>query len=370
MFRSRTIHVCAALLFLGVAIAQAGERWTKEQAAAWGKAHPRLVGCNYIPSTAINQLEMWQAETFDPATIDRELGWAEGLGFNTVRVFLHDIPWREDRNAFFNRIDKFLEIAHKHKIGVMLVPFDGVWDPSPKAGKQRDPKPYVHNSGWVQSPGKEILSDPKKIDALEGYIKDLVGRFHDDKRIDAWDLFNEPDNPNRNSYGKVELPNKAEVALVLLKKSFAWARAMNPTQPLTSGVWAGDWNEDKLSPMARYQLEESDVISFHDYSRLDVLKRRVESLKRFGRPILCTEYMARPAGSRFDPNLGYLVEQGVAAYNWGFVDGKSQTIYPWDTWEKTYTAEPPVWFHDIFRKDGSVYDEKEVAYIRKVTGKK
>ena len=103
-------------------------------------AQPWLVGCNFLPSTAINQLEMWQPETFDAATIDRELGWAESLGFNTVRVFLHDLPWNDDRDAFFKNVDKFLEIAAKHKIRPMIVFFDGVWDPDPQSGPQNRPR--------------------------------------------------------------------------------------------------------------------------------------------------------------------------------------------------------------------------------------
>ena len=105
-------------------------------------------------------------------------------------------------------------------------------------------------------------------------------------------------------------------------------------------------------------------------NELDRMKADVEALKRYRRPILCTEYMARPAGSRFDPILAYLKKEGVGAYNWGFVDGKSQTIYPWDSWQKRYDGEPPVWFHDIFRTDGAPYDRKEVEYIRSVTGVK
>ena len=97
---------------------------------------------------------MWQADTFDPVTIDRELGWAEGLGFNSIRVFLHNIPFDQDREGFLKRIDRFLAIAERHKIGVMLVLFDAVWDPNPAPGKQREPKKGLHNSGWVQSPGE------------------------------------------------------------------------------------------------------------------------------------------------------------------------------------------------------------------------
>jgi len=349
--------------------ARAEGPWPAEKANAWYKARPWPVGCNFNPSTAINQLEMWQAETFDPGTIGRELKWAEDLGFNSVRVFLHNIPWDQDREGFLRRMETFLELADEHKISVMFVLFDSVWDPFPKAGPQRAPKPHVHNSGWVQAPGLEILKDPARHGELEGYVKGVVGRFWNDRRVLAWDVFNEPDNTNGSSYGKHEPTNKPGLALALLKKTFAWAREANPTQPLTSGVWIGSWDEGKMSPMSAYQLEESDVISFHTYDPLPKAKARVASLRRYGRPLLCTEYMARPLGSTIDPLLGDFREERIGAYNWGFVAGKSQTIYPWDSWGKAYTGEPKVWFHDIFRADGTPYDPREVEYIRRVTGK-
>lgn len=365
----KIIATLAFTLGLASSTRAADGPWPVEKAAAWAKEHPWLVGCNYAPSTAINQLEMWQADTFDLATIDRELGWAESLGFNSLRVFLHHIPWEQDSDGFLKRIDQFLEVADRHHIGVMLVLFDGVWDPYPHAGKQPAPRRGLHNSGWVQSPGRVILAAPSRHDELKGYVTGVVSRFRNDRRVHAWDLFNEPDNPNKSSYGRLELPNKAEMALALLRKAFAWARAANPDQPLTAGVWSGDLTKaDALSPINKFMLEQSDVISFHNYHELDALKRDVETLKRYRRPILCTEYMARPAGSRFDPLLAYLKSEGVGAYNWGFVDGKSQTIYPWDSWQKRYLAEPPVWFHDVFRTDGTPYDAKEVDYIRSVTG--
>jgi hypothetical protein len=365
----RIVEFVAFTLLLAPSSASARDQWTKEQANAWYAGMPWLVGSNYIPSTAVNQLEMWQAETFDPATIDRELGWAEGLGFNSVRVFLHHLLWEQDREGFLKRMEQFLMIAEKHKIGVMFVPLDAVWDPNPKLGVQPPPRPHVHNPGWVQSPGAEILKDPSRHDSLKGYIQGVIGHFRADKRVHAWDLFNEPDNTNGSSYGKLEPKDKPELSLMLLKKVFAWAREMDPSQPLTSGVWAGDWSPGKISPMARFQLDASDVVSFHSYNPLPHLKSRIEPLKSLGRPILCTEYMARPEGSTFEAVMGYLRDQKIAAYNWGFVAGKSQTIYPWNSWQKPYTAEPTVWFHDIFRKDGTPYDPKEVALIRRITGK-
>jgi hypothetical protein len=346
-------------------------QWSPEQANDWYRNRPWIVGCNYSPSTAINQLEMWQPETFDPAAIDRELGWAEDIGFNTVRVFLHDLLWQQDAKAFLARMDKFVEIADKHHIGVIFVPFDAVWDPNPHLGKQHDPTPHVHNSGWVQSPGAEILKDPARQDELKPYLQGVIAHFKTDPRVTAWDIFNEPDNPNVPAYAKQELTNKSDMAFVLLKKAFAWAREVGPSQPLTAGVWQrGRWGvTDSLLPMEKYMLEQSDIISFHNYGSLDEIKRCVDDLRRFNRPVICTEYMARPNGSTFHPIMGYLKEQKIGAINWGFVNGKTQTIYPWDSWRKTYTAEPKVWFHDIFRADGTPFDANEVTYIKSVTGK-
>jgi hypothetical protein len=346
-------------------------RWNAEKANAWYRDKGWLVGCNFVPSSAINQLEMWQVDTFDLATIDRELGWAQQLGFNSIRVFLHHLLWQQDREGFLKRIDRFLDAVDRHGIGVMFVLLDGVWDPLPKLGKQHDPRPHVHNSGWVQSPGAEILADPARYQELEPYIKGIVGHYRADKRIHVWDIFNEPDNPNRSSYSKQELPKKADASFALLKKAFYWAREADPTQPVTAGLWREDWSEpEKMAPLHRFMLDESDILTFHEYGELKEMERRVEMLRRYGRPILCTEYMARPRKSTFDPILGFLKEQKVGAYNWGFVAGKTQTIYPWDSWEKSYTAEPRIWFHDIFRKDGTPYDPAEVAYIKRTKQKK
>ena len=358
------LSVCSSLA------SAAAQRWTPEQARDWYKQQPWLVGCNYSPSTAINELEMWQPDTFDLPTIDRELGWAEGLGFNTVRVFLHNLPWKDDADGYLRRIDQFLQVADKHHIKPMFVLFDACWDPFPKSGKQRPPQPGLHNSGWVQAPGREYLEDRSRWGELEAYVKGVVGHFKNDPRVLAWDLFNEPDNTNRSSYGKQEPPNKPLLALGLLQEEFAWCRDLSPSQPLTTGVWVGNWGDPKkLSPMEREQLENSDVISFHDYAKLPEMKLAVEHLRRYGRPLLCTEYMARPMGSTFETILPYLQEQNVAAYNWGFVAGKTNTIYPWDSWQHPYASEPPVWFHDIFRTDGTPYNSQETHDIKELTGK-
>ncbi len=363
------VLVATLLAFaLSVELASAQSRWSEEKANAWSKNHRWMVGCNFSPSTAINQLEMWQAETFDPVTIDRELGWAEGLGFTSVRIFLHDLLWQQDSKGLLQRMDQFLALAHKRNIGVMFVLFDSCWDPNPKLGTQRAPKPFLHNSGWMQSPGHEFMANPARLDELKPYVQGVIGHFKNDARIDFWDLYNEPDNMNVPAYNKFEPTNKVESARMLLEKTFAWAREMKPSQPLSSAPWLGPWADAaKLSPMERAQFDSSDIITFHNYDGLDKLKPCVENLRRYNRPILCTEYMARPVGSKFDPNLRYMKEQKVGAYNWGFVSGKTQTIFPWDSWTRTYTNEPPLWFHDIFRADGSAYKPEEVKFIKSLT---
>jgi len=348
----------------------ATKQWTPQEAHDWYAAQPWLVGSNFVPSTAINELEMWQADTFDLPTMDRELGWAESLGMNTMRVFLHNLLWQGNGADLLDRMEKFLVVADKHHIRITFVLLDSVWDPNPKLGKQRNPRPHVHNSGWVQAPGAEMLRHPSRWDKdLKPYVIGVIGHFRDDKRVLMWDLMNEPDNGN-GSYKKDELPNKAKVALQLLGKEWKWARSADPVQPLTSGVWQGDdWSSDKkLSKMARFQLHNSDVITYHSYDPPKQMQERIDSLKHFHRPIICTEYMARPRGSTFQSILPLLKKESVGAYNWGFVSGKSQTIYPWDSWEKVYTAEPAVWFHDIFRQDGAPFSADEVALIRKLTG--
>jgi len=372
--RNRSVNqiLCVGFLLAALNAAWAADqvslRWPEEKAQVWRQKTGWLVGCDFLPSTAINQLEMFQAETFDLETIDRELGWAQSLGFNAARVYLHDRLWQQDAQGFLKRLDQFLGVADKHGVGVVFVLFDSCWDPFPKTGPQRAPKPHLHNSGWVQSPGADVLLDPSKQPQLEGYVTGVVGRFRDDPRVRAWDVWNEPDNMNRSSYSKREPVNKVDLVLPLLKKAFAWARQAKPSQPLTSGVWIGTWPDPaKLSPTEEVQLSQSDVISFHNYNHLASLKEAVENLSRYHRPLLCTEFMSRGNGSFFDPNLGYLKSRGVAAFNWGLVDGKSQTIYPWDSWTKSYDAEPALWFHDIFRRDGKPYRPEEVAYIRDVT---
>lgn len=344
----------------------ARDRWTPEEARDWYSGQPWLVGCNYIPSNAINQLEMWQADTFDEAINDRELGWAASLGFNTIRVYLHDLLWH-DPPGFLARVDHFLAIASRHGIRPLFVLLDGIWDPHPRLGPQRAERPRVHNSGWLQSPGAEILADPSRHAELQPYVSGVIGHFRDDERVLGWDIFNEPDNPNY-AYVADEPAGKQELALALIREAYAWARAAQPSQPITSGVWRTEWVQTgALSPLDEFQLGESDVLSFHCYSGPARLLERLDELEARGRPVFLTEYLARPYGSTFEDVLPVLKARNVGAYNWGLVSGKTQTIYPWDSWVKSYDSEPAPWFHDILRPDGAPYSPAEAAFLHEIT---
>lgn len=349
----------------------AAERWTEKNANKWYAKQPWFVGSNFIPSNAINQIEMWQGDTFDPQEIDRELGWAQKIGMNTMRVFLDDLVWQQNPKGFQQRIEVFLKIADRHGIRPIFVLFDSCWDPFPKLGAQREPRPGVHNSGWVQSPGAKSLQDPNDRTRLEAYVKFLISTFGKDSRILAWDLWNEPDNTNAGSYGRQDPSDKVKTVQTLLPMVFLWAREKHPTQPLTSAVWAGDWSSnDHLSPMSRIQLDQSDIISFHNYGPPAEFEARIAWLKRYNRPIFCTEYMARPRGSTFESILPIAKKYKVAAINWGLVAGKTQTYLPWDSWQHPYTdRESAEWFHDVFKEDGKPYKQQEVDFIRKITSK-
>lgn len=341
-------------------------RWTAEKAHDWMDRNNWLVGCNYIPSNAINQLEMWQAETFSPELIDKELSWAASLGFNTVRVFLHNLLWDQDSEGFLNRIDTFLDIAYSHNIRTMLVLFDAVWDPFPKLGVQPMPKHNVHNSGWVQSPGYDVLNNPNSYDSLHDYVTGVVSHFKNDERVLIWDLYNEPDNMNIASYKDDDyVVHKAELSMALLKKTINWVRLINPVQPITMAPWQNDWSCDtKITALDNYMFSHSDIVSFHCYEDKEGTEKRIKDIQRYGRPMICTEYMARPFDSTFQEILPLFQKYGIGAYNWGFVAGKSQTHCPWDSWQIKYEKEPELWFHDIYRENGEPYIKEEVEYLQ------
>jgi hypothetical protein len=346
------IFLCLSF-FYDLSAQNARPVWPRYAAIRWYNQQGWVRGCDFIPSTAVNQLEMWQAETFDTVTISRELGYAQSIGLNCMRVFLHHLAWQKNSGGFKYRLEQYLSIANRKNIKTIFVFFDDCWNESYQAGTQPPPKPGIHNSRWLRDPGKLLYEDSTLMDALETYVKDVMLTFKEDKRILLWDLYNEPGNSN---YG-----NKS---LVLLKKVFQWGREVNPVQPLTAGVWSKD-----LVELNNFQLTASDVITYHNYEDEKAHLQAIDSLKKYGRPLICTEYMARLRNSTFFNIMPLLKKENIGAINWGLVSGKTNTIYAWDT-PVPGGAEPKIWFHDIFRPDGTPYSQAEIELIRSLTGAK
>ena len=354
---------------------QAGRLWTKQEANDWYAAQPYLLGANYTTSTAINQLEMFQSDTFDPETITRELGWAkEKFGMNVMRVYVHDLLWKDDPEGLIDRFDQLLTIANNHSMRVMPVLFDSVWNPDPELGPQHRPIPGVHNSGWLQSPSRHDLIDPEKDEHFKSFVQGFIGAFATDRRIILWDLWNEPENSGGGSYKKLQLPEERARIEKLLPWVFEWAREVKPAQPLSSGVWIGkSWapHSDSLTPIQKYQLEQSDIITFHNYGWPESFEARIEQLRPYGRPLINTEWMARGNGSTVDTILPIAAGENVGMINWGLVDGRTQTRFPWDSWKSPYILqEPSVWFHDLMHKDGTPYRNRESDIFLKVSAEK
>ena len=341
-------------------------RWSADRANSWYQAQGWLVGANYVTSTAVNQLEMFQPGTYDPRRIDSELGYARLLGLNTVRVFLHDPLWAQDPRGFLSRLSQFVAIAAGRGIKPLFVLFDSCWNPFPRAGQQPPPTPGVHNSGWVQSPGAEHIDDPRYRTVLYNYVTGILSQFRSDNRVLGWDLWNEPDNPAR-VYRKVERKDKQELVAALLPQVFQWARSVDPVQPLTSAVWNGSWGDpSSRSEISGIQLDNADVVTFHSYGKPAEFESRVSELSSLGRPILCTEYLARPLGSTVEGILPIAKRHNVGAFNWGFVAGKTQTYLPWDSWDHPYRSVPKSWFSDLVQPDGQPFSNGEIQTIRQL----
>lgn len=290
-----------------------------------------LRGFNYVPSNAVNDTQFW--EEFDLATIDRELGYGEGLGLNSVRVFIQYLVYEHDPKGLIDRLDAFLGCATKHGMSVMPVLFDDCFRPEPQLGPQPAPVPNEHNSQWQSSPGRSRMKlsyRPK----LKQYVDAVITTFRDDARIVAWDLYNEA---QVRSY-----------SVLLLRDVFDWARAIQPSQPLTS---------------CYYGALFSDVVTIHPYlnptADPDEAMRVFESARAFGKPVAATEIIGRPNHGEFHEILPLCKQYGFGWYFWELMIGVNQTRFQWPN-------QPPApndVFQGLLYPDGTPYRQSEVDLI-------
>ncbi len=356
-------------------------RWTEDQANAWWQVQHWPAGCNFLPSSAVNFLEMWRDESFDRATIARELCWAADIGMNAIRTNLHYLVWKHDRDGLQARFEWFLGAASEHGLSVMPVLFDdcGFGGAEPVWGAQPDPVPGVHNSRAVASPGRAAVMDRDQWPEFRAYLQDILRAHADDPRILAWDLYNEPGNrmifAAHGGYREYD-PALAAHSKALMEHCFAWAREIALSQPLTVAAW----RTPKLGhdapafddPVDRQALALSDIISFHAYCDLAHAQRYLAQLRAHRRPVLITEWMARTIDSCIADQLPLYHAHKVGAFNWGLVQGRSQTDQPWPLELQAvhgHVEVPDRWFHDLLWPDGRAYDAAEIDVIARLTGR-
>ncbi|MCL1628549.1 cellulase family glycosylhydrolase [Roseibaca sp. V10] len=356
-------------------------RWSKDRANAWWHAQPCPVGCNFLPSSAVNFLEMWMPDSFDRDTIARELRWAAEMGLNSIRTNLHYLVWKHDRDGLMARFDWLLQTASDMGLSVMPVLFDdcGFGGAEPVYGPQPDPVPGLHNSRAVASPGRAAVTNRALWPEFHAYLADIIQTHSTDPRILAWDLYNEPGNrmiflPG-GEYAEHD-PALSQHSKDLMESAFAWARAINPHQPLTVAAWRtpipGDDGAAFDDPIDRQALALSDVITFHAYCDIKNARQYVAQLQEHDRPIMITEWMARTIGSRIQDQLPLYHDMNVGAYNWGLVKGRTQTDQPWPRELEVLHGKvraPELWFHDLLWPDGRAFDPQEVSIIRDLTQK-
>jgi len=269
------------VVFLGlfsdaVGDAAAAEGQKKRKQTNWSQVR----GANYIASYARNAAEVWSK--FDPEILDRELGYAQSLGLNSVRVWLDYWPYEADPTLMLSRLEHFLKLCDKHELQVMLVLFDSCATKTEEQLQKKEQTVDPHWKHWAANPGYRYL-DPEHWKPLEAYVKAIVGAHLNDPRVQAWDVMNEPwagqlwSNPQRKPVVTRFVRHFCEVV-----------NDLKPQAPITVGV----------TFLERAEMVEDlvEVISFHRYLGPDPKKWKAhleeanQYSKQKGKPILLTEW--------------------------------------------------------------------------------
>ncbi|MDO4194676.1 MAG: cellulase family glycosylhydrolase [Prevotellaceae bacterium] len=340
----------SVIVLVCFALSVSAQRWTVEKAKEWEKINPWFCGVNYIPANAVNYTAMWDKTSFSPMVIKKELALMKDLGMNCVRFVMQYKVYEENPSRFIKTLDKVLELCDKAGVKAMPIFFDDCifgTNNDPVTGKQPEPLEGWYAWAWSPSPGLSMVVDEREHGKLEKYVKDILTHFSDDPRIMLWDLYNEPTN--------TVMPERS---WPLLKKVFNWARTVNPLQPISVGLWND--NEE----LNNFLVENSDIITYHIYADADKTLKKIKQMKTYGRPVICTEWMNRVAGSTIKDNLHLFAEENSGCMLWGLVNGKTQTHLCWGhrPEQLPYTG---VWQHDIFKNNMKPYDYDEIELLRK-----
>jgi hypothetical protein len=325
-----------------------GRRWEDRRIWTWWDNIGVVRGVNYVPSYAVNSTEMWMEESFDPDMIDRELGWAQSLGFTSVRVPLQVLVWQDDADGFLDRLDALLDLADRNGLTVVPILFDdlNLAGRDPALGAQPDPVEGQHNTQWTPSPGPGVVRDQAQWADLEDFVRDIVRTFQRDRRILYWDLY--------NTAGNSDL---WEQSLPFMDQVFNWVRDIDPSQPLAVPAW-----REFGSPMAARKLERSDIVTFHSFEHPELLEAKIKLLKRYNRPIVVSDWLMRQQGNTFEEVLPVYATHGVGWFSRGLVQGRTQMWVQQSEFRNE--DEPTVWQHDLLTPDGEPYDPQEIELIR------
>ncbi len=353
-------------------------KWSKEKAWEWYSKLPWLRGCNFIGSDCANRRDMWQSYQSEEhlATADWELALAKETGFNTVRVIVDFDVWYQEPDSFMEIFERYMQLFHKHGQYVMVCLTAEAEMPN---GEYEDfqPKPLGEQEyalGYHQGRSPEVLErnlhHPKRYHPLESpvlrdkflqMVRSIVGKYREDERIVCWNLYNEPG---------ITLGDRA---MPLLKTMFEEARALGPVQPLTVELWTGYNKKGEIgTEVQKYALEQSDVISFHCYLPLPEMCRQIAYLKRYERPILCTEWLNRIQNSPVEDIFPLFQLERIGCWCWGFVVGKTQTNEPWYGMFAPYLRgedsdiDLTRWMHDLYCPSLLPYDPREIKLIKEV----
>lgn len=352
-----------------------GERWSKERIWEWYNSRPWFRGCNYMSADCANRVDQWQELGFEERfkTTEEELKLMQETGFNTVRLIPEYVVWKEEHDGFMERFERYISLCAKYGISCMIVLANDCMPPKTELWK----KPYVGEQtyDWGYHGGKKhsqhgmhegpaphfYLDDADTREDYFDFVRELVTTYKNDERICVWDVYNEPGNSKRKD---ITLPN--------LKKMFEIVREIDPIQPLTAGLFMMRSDESiPLCEIEQFSAENSDIITYHFYRDYNAHVQVIKRLKKFGRPLMNTEWLGRCLHNDIFDLFPLFYLEKIGCYNWGFVAGKYQTYEPWEaTWQKYALGKETnvdftKWFHDLYRPNHRPYDPKEIAVIKR-----